>query len=44
MGKGAKSLTFVSDKKVKAEITKAKLQKVKKSTNAIKKLKPKALE
>lgn len=37
MGKGSKSLTFVSDKKVKAEINKQKLQKVKKANNAIKK-------
>ena len=44
MGKGSKSLTFVSDKKVKRDIKQQQLQKVKKSNNAIKKLKPKEKE
>ncbi|CDW82774.1 UNKNOWN [Stylonychia lemnae] len=42
MGKAAKSLTFVSDKKTKLEIKKQQLQKVKKSGNSIKKLKDKS--
>ena len=45
MGKAAKSLTFVSDKKTKLEIKKYQLQKVKKTgTNAIKKKKDKSKE
>jgi hypothetical protein len=39
MGKASKSLTFVSDKKIKSDIKLQKLQKVKKGTNAIKKAK-----
>ena len=41
MGKGSKSITFISGKKVKSEIRSAQLQKVKRSNNAIKKLKTK---
>ena len=38
MGKAAKSVAYVSDKKVKSEIKKQQLQKVKKVGNAIKKV------